>query len=61
MANRLAWCMLQVSFRQPGASITTHHVYVYVQKDKDGSQSKMVHFYFSRKDAEDLVERVCCY
>ena len=30
-----------------------------LQKDKDGSQSKMVHFYFSRKDAEELVERVC--
>lgn len=29
------------------------------QKDKDGSQSKMVHFYFSKKDAEDLVDRVC--
>eukprot|EP00892_Ulva_mutabilis_P001642 jgi/Ulvmu1/11479/UM077_0023.1 len=28
------------------------------EKDKDGSQSKMVHFYFSKKDAEELVERI---
>jgi hypothetical protein len=30
----------------------------WLQKEQDGSQSKMVHFYFSQNDAQALVDRV---